>query len=795
MHGVRLIGTTVSHYKILSKLGGGGMGVVYEAEDLRLGRHVAVKFLPPELARDAQALERFQREAKSASALNHPNICIVHDIGEHEGDPYIVMELLEGETLKHRLGRGPLTIEQLTEFGIQVADALDAAHGKGIIHRDIKPANIFVTSRGQAKVLDFGLAKIDINKSAKVAGDDLELTVDRAEHLTDAGSAVGTVAYMSPEQARGEVLDARTDLFSLGTVLYEAASGRQAFDGNTSAVIFDSLLNRVPAPPSRTNPNVPPEMERVISKALEKDRELRYQTASEMRGDLKRLKRDTDSGSRSAQVAAAPAAMKSKRWMAPVAASILLVLTVAAIWMMTRKSPSATVHAGQISVAVLPFQNFGSDTTMDFLKLALPDQVMTTVSYSPGLSVRPFAANANTDPLVAGKELRAENVVRGHFLRSGNDLQVTLEAVNVENNRVVWRDTVSGSAQDMISLQKELADHVKQGLLPALGASTAMAASGAPTNGEANDLVLRAAAMSFDPGPNREGYTLLKRAVTLDPNYAAAWYWLSERAYYKAQYDNGGEASFAEAEQAGRRALELDPNNFQAMRGRIVATTERGALPEAYDLAKELLAKRPADAEAHFAMSYVLRYGGMVKESAKECDKALSLDPRNFNLRSCALVNEALLNYARAREILSTTDPGSNFAHNILAGIALREGNLQAAKDEAQTTVGERATYLRSCIDHTLTQTEIENFFSVMMSNRDPEPKTGYAGVMAYCGQIDDAIKLLETAVSQNFCSDTMIQNEPLLAPIRNRADYQAVLAKARACRMKFEEHVKKNAY
>jgi serine/threonine protein kinase/tetratricopeptide (TPR) repeat protein len=796
VHGVSLLGTTVSHYKILHKLGGGGMGVVYEAEDLRLGRHVALKFLPPELVRDAQSLERFQREARSASALNHPNICTIHDIGEHEGDPYIVMELLEGETLKHRLGRGPLAVDALIDFGIQVADALDAAHGKGIIHRDIKPANIFITSRGQAKVLDFGLAKVDLAKSStRGAGDDLELTADRVEHLTDAGSAVGTVAYMSPEQARGEIIDARTDLFSLGTVLYEAASGRQAFDGNTSAVIFDALLNRVPAPPSRTNPNIPSELERVVGKALEKDRELRYQTAAEMRGDLKRLKRDTDSGSRSA-TAVAPAAsaqrFKPKRWWAPVAATVAILLIVAGLWMSSRKSPSTTVHAGQISVAVLPFQNFGSDTTMEFLRLALPDQVLTTMSYSPGLSVRPFSPNANADPLAAGKELHADNVVRGHFLHSGSQLQVTLEAVNVENNRVVWRDTVSGNAQDMIQLEKELAEHVRQGLLPALGADRAMASGGAPTNAEANDLVLRAAALSDDPGPNREAYSLLKKAVALDPNYAAAWYALGDRAYSKAQYDNGGESSFVEAEQANRKALELDPNNLKAMRAQVVGRTEKGDLEGAYSAAKLLLEKRPEDGEAHFAMSYVLRYGGMLDEAAKECETAIERDPRNPQFRSCALVYESMKQYKRAIEVVQTLDPGSNFTAGMVTGIAIRQGDLEQARAVIQTAVGERAIFTRSCLDHTLTQKETDNFVSIMMANRDPEPRLGYAGIAIYCGQVEAGIKLMATASDLNFCGPDMMEKDPLLDPVRSRPEYVKSLEKARACKSKFEAFVKK---
>ena len=423
-----MIGETVSHYRILSKLGGGGMGVVYEAEDLDLGRRVALKFLPEDLASRPEALERFQREARAASALNHPHICTVHELGKHGDRPFLVMECLEGETLEQALGGQPLSPERVAELGTQIADALEAAHGKGIVHRDIKPGNLFITARGDAKVLDFGLAKL-----REEPGDmDSAMPTEQAEEsLTTAGSTMGTVAYMSPEQARGEELDGRTDLFSLGVVLYEMATGSRPFEGSTAAVVFSEILGKEPKAPVQINPAIPEPLEAVLTRTLEKDRELRYQSAADLKADLKRLMRDTGSAS----VFAAPTAaqhVESRRargpWLLAAVLGALLVPLIAWQWLDRGPIEEPTVAADRQetvalpTVVVLPFQNLGADSSLDYLRVAVPDEITTALSRVGSLTVRPFvSAPAQSDdpldPRQAGAEFRAENVVTGQYFR------------------------------------------------------------------------------------------------------------------------------------------------------------------------------------------------------------------------------------------------------------------------------------------------------------------------------------------------------------------------------------------
>jgi serine/threonine protein kinase/tetratricopeptide (TPR) repeat protein len=776
-----MIGQTVSHYRVLSKLGGGGMGVVYEAEDLKLGRRVALKFLPEELARDTQALERLQREARAASSLQHPNICTIHDVDEHEGKPFIAMELLEGETLRDRLGPGPLKLETLLDLGAQIADALETAHARGIVHRDIKPANIFVTKRGQAKVLDFGLAKHAESGGSSAPGDTALPTQMEEEHLTSPGTAIGTVAYMSPEQARGEPLDARTDVFSCGAVLYEMSTGRQPFAGGTTAVIFDAILNKAPVSPVKLNPVLPSELERIVNTALEKDRDLRYQSAAELKTDLKRLKRDSESA-KSGKTAAAPTpprSLRRRRW-APLAGAVVAVAAGLAVWMTRR--PAGETSRKLTTIAVLPFRNLSSDPKTDYLRAALPDEVSTVLSYIPTLAIRPFAATqkyaeGSVDPQGAGRELRVAGVLTGHFQTEGDQLRVTLEMIDTESNRVLWRDSSSAAATDLLGVREQIGQRLRQGLFPLLGAGLGGAQPATrPLNAEAYDLLLRSRALSTDVEPNKQAIAMLERSVGLDPSYAAGWSTLGTRYYYSAAF-GGPESDFERAAAAHEKALSLDPNLTTSSQGLIVLDTEKGDLAGAYAKAADLVRRRPQDPRARFALAYVLRYAGLLGEAARACEEARRGDPGNRNLRSCGVVFMYARDYPRALDYYRL-DAGSSYQKRWEALVHLRQGDPAGFRGLLREMgAGDWAAVLADpSAERDRAAAEME---ALATGDRDPEGPYTFAAILSRAGYADAALRLLREAVEGNYLAVPAMDDDPLFDPIRKTPEFAAIRSEA----------------
>ena len=807
--GKRMVGKLISHYRIEERLGGGGMGVVYRAQDLRLGRKVALKFLPPQLARDHQALERFQREARAASGLNHPNICTIHEVDECEGEPFIVMEFLEGQTLKHLITGKPLPCAQTLNFAIQIADALEAAHESGIIHRDLKPANIFVTRREQVKILDFGLAKLvsSPKRAADGIGTQVESTIASIDPLTSTGAAIGTVSYMSPEQARGEDLDQRSDLFSVGSVLYEMATGRLAFIGGTNAVVFEAILNRTPVSLLRLNTELPTDVNWIIVKLLEKDRRLRYQSAAELRADLKRVKRDSESSGITASAPSSSSLRGSRRALAAaaVAVSLLLVLLIAPAprnWLLRQLSGLGS--GGIRSVAVLPFTNVNADPNIEYLTDGVTDGIIGSLSRVPDLRVMARSTvfsykGKEVNAQKVGQELNVDTVLMGRIAQHGDTLTIQTDLVKVADGSELWGEQYSRKITDLISVQEDIAKEIYDNLRPRLtGQESRQLAKRYTESAEAYQSYLQG--LYYRNKWTEVGFVkaidYFRQAVEKDPSYALAYAGLADS--YNLLGASGYVAPksvWLSAKSRAMQALRIDDQLPEVhISLALVRENYDWDWPGTETEFKRAIQLDGNSAVAHYWYGDFLTRMGRFEEAKPELRKAQDLDPLSL-LTNTSVGRE--LYFARQYEpaiqqLKKTLDMDATFvpAQNGIEDAYVQSGMYQEAVAEQQKVLALSGNPdFAAAVGESYRKYGYSGVLQFMLGGLQEESKRGYtppyniAQIYARLGDKDQCFAWLEQAYNERDSKLTYLRVEPAFDEMNSDPRFQQLLQRLAVAR------------